>query len=95
MTKKKSELPPFAVRLRELRDKAKMTQKELAAKAGMHLAGVFKLEQGTNQPTWATIEALAKALGVECVAFKGTSACVGCPKSPPEPPAPKKRGRKR
>ena len=62
----------FAERLKELREKAGFSQAELAKRAGMHLFGVAKLEQGQREPTWATVQALAEALGVECTAFKET-----------------------
>jgi transcriptional regulator with XRE-family HTH domain len=61
----------FAGRLRELRESAGLTQVELAAKAGMHRFGVAKLEQGVREPSWATVQALAEALGVDCRAFVG------------------------
>lgn len=68
MAKKQS--TGFAVRLRELRTGAGLTQTELAEKAGMHLHGITKLEQGEREPSWATVQALARALGVSCEAFQ-------------------------
>jgi transcriptional regulator with XRE-family HTH domain len=62
----------FAERLKELRKKAGLSQAKLAKRAGMHLFGVTKLEQGYREPTWATVQALAEALGVECTAFTET-----------------------
>lgn len=87
MTKDLSELPPFARRLKELREAAGLTQKELAEKAGLHLGGVFKLEQGVNEPSWATVRALTRALGVDCKAFDTDAK--------PQPETPKKRRGKR
>src|SRR5260370_33221584 len=60
---------PFAARLKSLRASAGMTQQVLASKAGMHKLGVAKLEQGLREPTWATVQALAEALGVEAGVF--------------------------
>jgi transcriptional regulator with XRE-family HTH domain len=60
---------PFAGRLRELRTAAKMTQTELAERAAMHRQAIAKLELGTNRPTWDSVQALARALGVSCEAF--------------------------
>jgi transcriptional regulator with XRE-family HTH domain len=77
-------LPPFAKRLRELRDAAKMTQTELAERAGSHRQTIAQLETGVRKPTWETVQALARALGVSCQAFETEQ---------PEPPA--KKGRKR
>jgi len=59
----------FAARLRELREKAGLTQPALAERAGMHKLGIAQLEQGRRKPTWATVVALAEALGVTCEAF--------------------------
>ncbi len=68
-----------------------MTQQELAARAGMHKLGVAKLEQGLREPTWATVQALAKALGLTCLDFvaeegeapRKTPAPIGRPRSRP------------
>jgi transcriptional regulator with XRE-family HTH domain len=54
----------FGARLRELRQAAGMTQKQLAERSGLHPYGVAKLEQGQNNPRWATVLMLAGALGV-------------------------------
>lgn len=83
--------PPsgFADALKRLRGDAGITQAELAARAGMHKIGVAKLEQGQREPSWATVQALAKALGVECTAFNTPA-----PAPEPEPPAPKARKKK-
>lgn len=62
----------FGQRLKELREKAGLTQPELAARAGMNRFGIAKLEQGVREPTWATVQSLARALGVGCSAFEGT-----------------------
>lgn len=60
---------PFAARLKALRGAAGLTQEQLADAAGMHKLGIAKLEQGLREPTWATVQALAKALGVTCLDF--------------------------
>ena len=60
----------FGARLKELREQAGMTQQELADAAGMHRFGVAKLEQGIREPSWATVQALCKALNVSCEAFQ-------------------------
>jgi transcriptional regulator with XRE-family HTH domain len=59
----------FAARLRALREAANLTQAQLAERAGLHLHGITKLEQGDREPAWATVLALADALGVDCRAF--------------------------
>jgi transcriptional regulator with XRE-family HTH domain len=73
----------FASRLRELREGAGLTQAELAAKAGLHLHGLTKLEHGDREPSWATIQALADALAVTCDELR----------KPPGPVAEARRGR--
>lgn len=59
----------FAERLKLLREAAHLTQPELAARASMNRFGVAKLEQGVREPSWATVQALARALGVSVLAF--------------------------
>jgi transcriptional regulator with XRE-family HTH domain len=60
---------PFGTKLKQLREAAGLTQGELANQAGMHKFGIAKLEQGTREPSWETVQALAKALRVDCTAF--------------------------
>jgi len=60
----------FAERLKQLREAAGLTQSELAERAGMNRFGVAKLEQGVREPSWATVQVLAEALGVDCAAFQ-------------------------
>jgi transcriptional regulator with XRE-family HTH domain len=59
----------FAARLKGLREAAGLTQPQLAERAGMNQYGIAKLEQGVREPSWATVQALAAALGVSCEAF--------------------------
>jgi len=59
----------FAGRLKELREQSGLSQAELAEAAGMNAFGVAKLEQGVREPLWATVQALARALGVEVGEF--------------------------
>ena len=66
---KKTEPTGFASRLKELRESASLTQDELATRAGLYKFSVAKLEQGVREPVWSTVLALAKALGVNCLAF--------------------------
>jgi transcriptional regulator with XRE-family HTH domain len=82
-----SETSPFAERLREVRAAAKMTQHELAERSGVHRQTIAQLETGVRQPTWETVQALARALGVDCKAFETQS-------TESEPPV-KKKGKKK
>jgi transcriptional regulator with XRE-family HTH domain len=54
----------FAMRLKELRTKAGMTQPELATRSGLSKGGIADLEQGRREPSLATAAKLAGALGV-------------------------------
>lgn len=43
----------------------KLTQEQLAAKAGVTQTTVARLESGTNNPTFTTVSRVAQALGKE------------------------------
>ena len=69
----------FNDRLRELRDKAGLTQVQLAERAGIPIGSVRAHEQGQRIPSWGSVVALARALGVDCTAF------ADCEEVQPEP----------
>ncbi len=50
--------------LKRLRKATKMTQEQLARRAGLSLGYVQRLEAGRHDPPVSTLRALAKALGV-------------------------------
>jgi transcriptional regulator with XRE-family HTH domain len=52
-------------RLRELRDRASLSQEELAERAGVSRATIADLELGNRKPQPKTRRKLAAALGVE------------------------------
>jgi DNA-binding XRE family transcriptional regulator len=60
----------FTIRLKVLREKAGLTQAQLAQKAGLSPQAIAALEQGTRGPTWETVRRLAMALGVGEEEFK-------------------------
>jgi transcriptional regulator with XRE-family HTH domain len=61
---------PFAVALRRLRERAGLSMAALADRAGLHRTHVWKLEAGQRpHPSWRTVQALAKALGVKVEVF--------------------------
>lgn len=60
----------FAERLKSVREKIGLSQYALAKLAGLSKQAVSNLELGEREPTWATVQALAKALGVDCTAFQ-------------------------
>jgi transcriptional regulator with XRE-family HTH domain len=59
----------FGERLHQLREIAKMTQEGLARATGLSVSAVSKLEQRSIDPSWSTVQKMAKALGVTCEAF--------------------------
>jgi DNA-binding XRE family transcriptional regulator len=60
----------FPTRLRQLREAAKLTQQELADRAGLHRVAIARYEAGDRAPTYAALCALADALGVPTDAFR-------------------------
>lgn len=59
----------FGVRLREMRESARLTLQELADRAGLNLHTIARIERGERKPQWATVVALAAALRVHTDAF--------------------------
>ena len=55
----------FGVLARTLRKAAGLTQKELATRMGTTASVIARLEAGGTSPTFATLEHLADALGVQ------------------------------
>lgn len=55
--------------LRRLRKQQRLTQAQLARRAGLAQATVSNLEKGAGSPTMYTLECLAEALGVEPECF--------------------------
>lgn len=64
----------FGVRLFQLRNKADITQAQLAEKANLSIDSISRLERGDRAPSLESLEAIASALGVdpiELLNFKG------------------------
>jgi transcriptional regulator with XRE-family HTH domain len=78
----------FAEILKQLRERAGLTQAALALKAGLSLGIVRDYEQGRKEPALRSAFKLADALGVSCEAFKD------CIDAAPEAPAKKGKGKK-
>jgi len=55
------------MRLKQLRAEREMSQRELAAKAGISREYLTRLEAARQDPTLGTLEKLAKALKVKVV----------------------------
>ena len=54
----------IGVKIKRLREKRGLTQKELSRKARMDLSAIGKIEAGMRSPTLETRKKLAKALAV-------------------------------
>jgi transcriptional regulator with XRE-family HTH domain len=93
----------FAQRLQELREQAGLSQYEVAKRAGLTRQTLSRLEMGASIPSWPTVQALCRAIGVSCVAFdvdEGTQEPAATPRGPGRPrkateQAPAKRGKKK
>lgn len=92
----------FGGKLKELREKAGLSQVELAAKVDMNKDGIARLERGERFPGWKTVCVLAELFHVNLGEFGQPPARSVEPKRgrPPKPklaePAPKRpRGRPR
>ena len=64
----------FAERLRELRERAGLTQQQLADASGLPVGSLRNYEQGQREPYWQVVFRLAAALGVSCEAFADSPA---------------------
>ena len=54
----------LAVRLQKLRHDAGLSRAQLAARSGLHVNTLAKLEAGRTSATLTTVTALAQALGI-------------------------------
>ena len=59
----------FGNHLRELRVERKLTQEELADRAGMHFTYIGQIERGLRNPSLVNLEKIAKALRVDAGAL--------------------------
>ena len=62
-------LMTFGEKLRQLRERADMTQEQLAAASGVNLWTIRGYEQGRREPNWKGLIVLARALGVPAEEF--------------------------
>ena len=56
--------PALGKAIRQLREKRGTSQEDLAHHAGVTTGTISTIERGLSNPTWATVEAIAAALGV-------------------------------
>ncbi len=64
----------FAHKLISLREAAGLSQYQLAQKTGLTRQALSLLEFGEREPSWATVQAIAMGLGVNCTAFEHAGA---------------------
>jgi len=55
----------FGKNLRKARMAANLTQKQVALKAGLHVNFYARVERGEENPSYASLEKIVKALGVK------------------------------
>ena len=55
----------FAQRLKRLRFQKGITQEELAKSTGLSISFIRAIEQAINAPSFESLEAISKALGIE------------------------------
>lgn len=59
--------PALGKAIRQLREKRGATQEAISHDAGITTATLGVIERGLSNPTWATVKAIAKALGVSMI----------------------------
>lgn len=59
----------FAERLKALRTKAGLSQRELSRRSGVAVSTIRQFEYGLRQPTYGTLVKLAQGLGLSLEAF--------------------------
>lgn len=64
----------FGTKLKQLREGMRLSQADLAFRSGLHPQSVAKLEQGSREPSFFTVKAIAAVLGVSVAAFEETIA---------------------
>lgn len=60
------DLTQLSIRLRALRQESRLTQEELAHRAGLHRGTITDIERGRHENVWvSTAQRLASALGLD------------------------------
>lgn len=65
--------PALGKAIRQLREEKELTQEAVAHDAGITTATLGVIERGLSNPTWATVKAIAAALGVSLLDMVRTS----------------------
>jgi transcriptional regulator with XRE-family HTH domain len=77
----------FAEKLKELREKAQISQAGLSRASGMSLSAIHDYEQGKREPSLRSAVKIAAALGTDCRAF------ADCTEEEEKPKAKKRKGK--
>jgi transcriptional regulator with XRE-family HTH domain len=56
--------PALGEAIRQLRNKRRLSQEDLAHAAGVTTGTISAIERGNSNPTWGTVKRIAKALDV-------------------------------
>jgi transcriptional regulator with XRE-family HTH domain len=80
-------MPTFGERLKFLRERAGLSQPQLAQRAGLPVGNIRNYEQSLRQPLWVAVFKLSDALGVPVEQWRD---CI-----PRDEPAGKGKGAKR
>lgn len=70
---KKSDAKTIGQKVRRLREKAQLTQEQLAEIADLHPSYVGHIERGTKNPSLKSLTKIAEALGVPVAQLMGDS----------------------
>ncbi len=65
--------PALGKAIRQMREEKDLTQEAVAHDAGITTATLGVIERGLSNPTWATVKAIAAALGVSLLDMVRTS----------------------
>lgn len=65
---------PLGARVKQLRRARRLTQEQLAERAGLSYKFIGEIERGRGNPTLTTMSKLAEALGVSLIDFLGIEA---------------------
>jgi transcriptional regulator with XRE-family HTH domain len=83
-------MAPFNELLKKQREAAGFTQEQLARSAGLSLSAISKLEQMDMDPSWSTVQRIAKALGVSPLVFADDELRI----ETPTPSSPRRKSKK-
>lgn len=67
MTRAGEPQPALGAAVKQLREEQGTTQEGLAYEAGITTGTLSQLERGISNPSWGTLKAIARALGVSMI----------------------------